>query len=83
MNDDRVRLKEPIAVRWLAMHNNVIAVHKTWPSFVALFTHTDSNATPLAEFITTYKFVAFTALLSDALAIVSKTFRQNLWTSVQ
>ena len=33
--------------------------------------HTDSNTTPLAEFITTYKFVAFTALLSDALAIVT------------
>ena len=39
MNDDKVRLKEPIAVRWLAMHNAVVAVHKTWPSVVALFTH--------------------------------------------
>lgn len=72
MDDEKVRLKEPIAVRWLAMHNAVIALHKTWASVVAFFAkETTTNAMDLTEFITTYTFVAFTSLLSDALTVIT------------
>jgi len=38
LNDEKVRLKEPIAVRWLAMHSAVMAVQKSWQSLVTFFT---------------------------------------------
>jgi len=38
LNDENVRLKEPIAVRWLAMHSAVMAVQKSWQSLVTFFT---------------------------------------------
>jgi hypothetical protein len=37
LGDEKIRLKEPIAVRWLAMHNAVIAIQKTWQSLVVFF----------------------------------------------
>lgn len=72
LEDEKVRLTEPIAVRWLAVHNAVIAVHKTWHSVVELLmTDSSARATELKDFITTYAFVAFTALLSDALSVIT------------
>jgi len=70
MNDDKVKLKEPIAVRWLAMYNAVVAVSKTWASLVAVFAN-DAKVKILGAFITTYTFVAFTALLCDVLEVIT------------
>lgn len=81
LNDEKVRLKEPIAVRWLAMHSAVIAVHKSWKSLVTFFSSEASQkANDLKDFICTYTFVAFTALLNDVLGVVtalSKKFQTD------
>ena len=72
LGDEKVRLKEPIAVRWLAMHNAVIAIQKSWNSLVVFFkTDSSARATELKDFITSYAFVAFTALLCDVLHVIT------------
>jgi len=60
----------------------VTAIHKTWHSLVGFFrTDSSAKANELKDFITTYNFVAFTALLGDALSIItdlSKKFQTEV-----
>ena len=83
MEERQRRLKDPINVRWLAMENAVMAIHKCYGSVVAYLESNDGKNTVgdviadgLLKEVLHYKFPAFTAILCDVLSVLGQLSKQ-------
>ena len=83
MEEPQLKLKDPISVRWLAMESAVSTVHKCYGAIVSYLqsnegknTVGDVIADGLLKEVLHYKFPAFTAILSDILAVIGRLSKQ-------